>query len=49
MGKPLGKRPLERPRRRWEDYIKMDIREIGCEHGDWLKIVFNNGCWNQWC
>jgi hypothetical protein len=29
MGKPEGKRPLERPRRRWEDGIKMDLREIG--------------------
>jgi hypothetical protein len=30
MGKPEGKRPLERPRRRWEDGIKVDLREIGC-------------------
>jgi hypothetical protein len=29
-GKPDGKRPLGRPRRRWEDGIKMDLREIGC-------------------
>jgi hypothetical protein len=29
MGKPKGKRPLGRPRRRWEDGIKMDLREIG--------------------
>jgi hypothetical protein len=29
MGKPEGKRPLERPRRRWEDNIRMDLREIG--------------------
>jgi hypothetical protein len=29
MGKPEGKRPLERSRRRWEDWIKMDLREIG--------------------
>ena len=31
MGKPEGKRPLGRPRRRWEDNIKMDIKEVGCE------------------
>jgi hypothetical protein len=29
MGKPEGKRPLERPRRRWEDWIRMDLRETG--------------------
>jgi hypothetical protein len=33
VGKPKGKRPLERPRRRWEDGIKMDLREIGCGEG----------------
>jgi hypothetical protein len=33
VGKPEGKRPLERPRRRWEDEIKMDLREIGWERG----------------
>ena len=34
MGKPEGKRPLGRPRRRWEDNIKMDIQEMGCgRHG----------------
>jgi len=31
MGKHEGKRSLERPRRRWEDNIKMDIQEVGCE------------------
>ena len=30
VGKPEGKRPLERPRRRWEDNIKMDLQEVGC-------------------
>ena len=30
VGKPEGKRPLGRPRRRWEDYIKMDLQEVGC-------------------
>jgi hypothetical protein len=33
VGKPEGKRPLERPRRRWEDGIKLDLREIGCGCG----------------
>jgi hypothetical protein len=34
MGKPEGKRPLGRPRRRWEDNIKMDVQEVGGGHGD---------------
>ena len=32
VGKPESKRPLGRPRRRWEDNIKMDLREVGCDH-----------------
>jgi hypothetical protein len=36
VGKPEGKRPLERPRRRWEDGIRMDLREIGL--GVWIGI-----------
>jgi hypothetical protein len=40
VGKPEGKRPLVRPRRRWEDGIKMDIWEIGwgCDGVTWLRI-----------
>jgi hypothetical protein len=36
MGKPEGKRPLGRPRHRWEDGIRMDLREIGCGSVDWI-------------
>ena len=39
MGKPEGKRPLRRPRRRWEDIIKMDLREVGCDPGDWIALA----------
>ena len=35
-GKPTGKRPLGRPRRRWEEYIRMDLREIGINAGNWV-------------
>ena len=35
-GKPTGKRPLGRPRRRWEDNIRMDLEEIGIEAGNWV-------------
>ena len=39
MRKPEGKRPLGRPRRRWEDNIKMNFREVGCDPGDWLDVA----------
>jgi hypothetical protein len=39
VGKPEGKRPLGRPRRRWEDNIKMDIQEVGGCHGVWLVLA----------
>jgi len=39
VGKPEGKRPLGRPRRRWEDNIKMDLQEVGCEGVDWIKLA----------
>ena len=37
VGKPEGKRPLGRPRRRWEDNIKMDLQEVGMSCGDWME------------
>jgi hypothetical protein len=43
LGKPEGKRPLGRPRRRWVDNIKMDLREIGCDGVDWLRIGTSGG------
>jgi hypothetical protein len=46
VGKPEGKRPLERPRRRWEDNIKMDIQEVGRAGGtggSWLRIGTGGG------
>jgi hypothetical protein len=39
VGKPEGKRPLERPRRRWEDEIRMDLREIGLGGVDWIRLA----------
>ena len=39
MGKPEGKRPLERPKRRWEDNIKMDLEEMGCGGMDWIELA----------
>jgi hypothetical protein len=37
VGKPEGRRPLTRPRRRWEDNIKMDLREVGWRGIDWIN------------
>jgi ribosome biogenesis protein Nip4 len=39
VGRPEGRRPLERPRRRWEDNIKMDLREIGFGDVDWMHLA----------
>ena len=39
MGKPKGKRPLGRPRRRWEDSIKTDLQEVGCDVMDWIELA----------
>ena len=43
--KPEGKRPLGRPRRRWEDNIKMDLQEVGCEGMDWIDVAQNRDRW----
>jgi hypothetical protein len=39
VGKPEGRRPLGRPRRRWEDNIKMDLREVGWGGMDWINVA----------
>jgi hypothetical protein len=39
VGKPEGRRPLGRPRRRWEDNIKMDLRELGFGDVDWIRLT----------
>jgi hypothetical protein len=38
VGRPEGKRPLGRPRRRWEDNIKMDLIEIGIDEANWIRL-----------
>jgi len=45
VGKPEGKRSLGRPRRRWEDNIKMDLQEVGEGYGDWMKLVQDRDRW----
>jgi hypothetical protein len=45
VGKPEGKRPLGRPRRRWVNNIKMDLREIGWDGGDWIDLAQDRHRW----
>jgi len=45
VGKPEGKRPLGRPRRRWEDNIKMDLQEAGRGCGDWIELAQDRDRW----
>jgi hypothetical protein len=45
VGKPEGKRPLGRPRRRWVDNIKMDFGEIGWDGRDWIELAQDRDQW----
>ena len=45
VGKTEGKRPLGRPRHRWEDNIKMDLQEVGGGRGDWMELAQD---WERW-
>jgi hypothetical protein len=45
VGKPEGKRPLGRPRRRWEDNIKMDLRKVGLEEVDCIHLAQDRDRW----
>jgi hypothetical protein len=45
VGKPEGRRPLGRPRRKWEDNIKKDLREVGCGCVDWIGLAQDRNRW----
>jgi len=45
VGKSEGKRPLGRPKRRWEDNIKMDLLEVGCGRMDWMELAQDMDRW----
>jgi hypothetical protein len=45
VGKPEGKRPLGRPRRRWEDNIRMELQEVGCGCVDWIGLAQDRDRW----
>ena len=48
VGRSQGKRPSGRPRRRWEDNIKMDLREVGCDPGDWTALAEDRDQWRAY-
>jgi hypothetical protein len=45
FGKPEGKRPLGRPRRRWEDNIRRDLQEVGGDYGNWMERAQDRDRW----
>jgi len=45
VGEPEGKRPLGIPRSRWEDNVKMDLKDVGCGGMDWIKLAQDMGRW----
>jgi len=45
VGKPEGKRPLGRPRRRWEDNTTMDLQQVGGGRGNWMKLAQDRDRW----
>jgi hypothetical protein len=47
VGKPEGKRPLGRPRRRWVDNIRMDLQEVGCAYMDWIGLAQDRDRWRM--
>jgi hypothetical protein len=45
VGKPVGKRPMGRPRRRWKDNIKLDLQEVGCGGMGWMELAQDRDRW----
>ena len=45
LGKPEGKRPIGRPRRKWEGNIKIDLQDLGCEGMNWIELARDRVRW----
>ena len=48
VGKPVGKRPLGRPRLRWDDNIRLDLREVGCDPGECIDLAEDRDQWRTY-
>jgi hypothetical protein len=48
VGNPEGRRPLGRPRRRWVDIIKIDLREVGWDDRDWIDLALDRDQWRAY-
>ena len=48
MGTPEGSKPSGRPRHRWEDNIRMDLRKVSCNSGDWVDLAQDRGQWQAY-
>ena len=48
VGRPEGKRPSGRSRRRWEDNIKMNLRDVGCDPGEWIDLAEDRDQWQAY-
>jgi len=47
VGKPEGRRPMGRPKRRWVDNIRMDLQEVGCGYMDWIGLAQGRERWRK--
>ena len=47
MGKPEGKKPIGRPKYRWEDNNKLDLQEVGCGEMDWIDLAQDRDRWRE--
>jgi len=47
VGKPEGRRPMGRPRRRWVDNIRMNLQEVSCVYMDWIRMVQDRDSWRK--
>jgi len=47
VGNPEAKRPLGKSRRRWEDNIKMDLQDVGCDGMDWIELAQDRDRWRS--
>ena len=47
LGKPEGRKPIGRPRRRWVNHVRMDLQEVGCGYMDWIGLAQDRDRWRS--